>query len=98
LYLVIKKFTRLDSLQILSITFILSVMYKPFIIYDIGFQLYYLVSTFLLLTIPFINTFHFIFKLIFINFIAHISTCLFLIMLFNIFLCLSLLTYFFFIP
>ena len=80
LYLVIKKFTRLDSLQILSITFILSVMYKPFIIYDIGFQLSYLVSTFLLLTIPIIKTFHFIYKLICINLIAQISTFPILIM------------------
>lgn len=98
LYLVIKKFTRLDSLQILSITFILSVMYKPFIIYDIGFQLSYLVSTFLLLTIPIIKTFHFIYKLICINLIAQISTFPILIMHFNTFQWLGLLTNFFFIP
>lgn len=98
LYLVIKKFTSLDSLQILSITFILYVVYNPFIIYDIGFQLSYLVSTFLLLTIPIIKGFHFIYKLICINLIAQISTFPILIMHFNIFQWLGLLTNFFFIP
>lgn len=98
LYLVVKKFTHLDSLQILSITFILYVLYNPFIIYDVGFQLSYLVSTFLLLTIPIIKSFHFVYKLICINLIAQISTFPILIMHFNTFQWLGLLTNFFFIP
>nr|WP_263313124.1 DNA internalization-related competence protein ComEC/Rec2 [Mammaliicoccus sp. Marseille-Q6498] len=97
-YIIIKRFSNLCSLQILSITFISLVIYDAFIIFDIGFQLSYLVSTFLLLSAPIIKDFHMLYKMFSINFISQISSFIILIFHFNTFQWLGFITNFFFIP
>ncbi|WP_239769671.1 MULTISPECIES: DNA internalization-related competence protein ComEC/Rec2 [Mammaliicoccus] len=97
-YMVIKRITNIDSLQILSITFILYTLYNPYVIFDIGFQLSYIISTFILLCIPIIKTFTTFYKIFTINIISQLSSFIILILHFNTFQWLGFISNFIFIP
>lgn len=97
-YILIKRIVKLDSIQILSITFIYFILYNPFMFFDIGFQLSYLISYFLLLSAPIIQSFTLIYRVISINIISQISSLIILIIHFNTFQWLGFLSNFIFIP
>lgn len=97
-YIIIKRIANIDSLQILSITFILYVLYNPNVIFDIGFQLSYIISTFILLCIPIIKTFSTFYKIFTINIISQLSSFIILILHFNTFQWLGFISNFIFIP
>lgn len=98
LFMIIRKMTYLDSLQILSITFILFTIISPNTIHDIGFQLSYIISTFLLLAIPIIKPFNLFYKILIVNLICQLSSLFILILHFNAFQWLGFITNFLFIP
>ncbi|MBP3038933.1 DNA internalization-related competence protein ComEC/Rec2 [Bacillaceae bacterium Marseille-Q3522] len=50
LVLITKKYCKLPTIDIFSIAFICYIFYNPFIIYDIGFQLSFTITLFLLLS------------------------------------------------
>lgn len=97
-YMVIKRVVNIDSLQILSITFILFVLFNPYVIFDIGFQLSYIISTFIILSIPLIKTFSMTRKTFTINMISQLSSFIILIFHFNTFQWLGFISNFIFIP
>lgn len=97
-YIVLKKIIDTDALQILSITFIVYTIYNPHIIFDIGFQLSYMVSTFIILCVPIIKSFNTIHKMITINIVSQLSSFVILLIHFNTFQWLGFITNFLFIP
>lgn len=97
-YMILNKVMKIDALQILSITFIVYTIYNPHIIFDIGFQLSYIVSTFIILCIPLIKSFNTIHKIITINVVSQLSSFVILLIHFNTFQWLGFITNFIFIP
>ncbi|MCD8801995.1 DNA internalization-related competence protein ComEC/Rec2 [Mammaliicoccus sciuri] len=97
-YMILNKVIKIDALQILSITFIVYTIYNPHIIFDIGFQLSYIVSTFIILCVPLIKSFNTIHKIITINVVSQLSSFVILLIHFNAFQWLGFITNFLFIP
>ncbi|WP_235611096.1 ComEC/Rec2 family competence protein, partial [Mammaliicoccus sciuri] len=97
-YMILNKIMKIDALQILSITFIVYTIYNPHIIFDIGFQLSYIVSTFIILCVPLIKSFNTIHKIITINVVSQLSSFVILLIHFNAFQWLGFITNFIFIP
>ncbi|MCY1029754.1 ComEC/Rec2 family competence protein, partial [Mammaliicoccus sciuri] len=96
--MILNKIMKIDALQILYITFIVYTIYDPHIIFDIGFQLSYIVSTFIILCVPLIKSFYTIHKIITINVVSQLSSFVILLIHFNTFQWLGFITNFIFIP
>ncbi|PNZ29776.1 late competence protein ComEC [Staphylococcus petrasii] len=83
IFLVIPRQFKLSSLDILSVVFIGLTISYPSIIYDIGFQFSFLISLFILLSLPLINSLSHLQSLLFLTFIAQLSSSIISIYHFN---------------
>lgn len=83
IFLIIPHQFKLSSLDILSIVFVGLTISYPTIIYDIGFQFSFLISFFILLSLPLINSLSHLQSLLFLTFIAQLSSSIISIYHFN---------------
>ncbi|MFC6291252.1 DNA internalization-related competence protein ComEC/Rec2 [Macrococcus epidermidis] len=84
--------------DLLSLTFILNLIYDPFTVYDIGFQLSYVICFSFLLILPLYNEKSKLFQFFLINFISQLATIPILFYHFNNNYLIGMLTNIFFIP
>lgn len=98
IFIIIRRFYNIDALQVLSISFLITIIWTPKIIHDIGFQLSYMISAFLILSVPSLKTLSTVKKILISNFIAQIASFIILIIHFNSFQWVGLLSNLIFIP
>lgn len=67
-------FRNIHLADIIALTFIINLLYDPYSIFDVGFQLSYIICFSFILTLPLYQNFNFFYQFIIINFLSHFAT------------------------